>query len=127
MNERKVISIALGLFIVLGLAVPLSAEASLVPLRAGTVVSASENGAWTLVQARDEGGKAFWVYIGVCAVGEGGKIEVLQGRRYDKLKSTFGGADKILKDAYVADLVRINGKDVRSISAHGMPEGCLLL
>ena len=97
------------------------------PMRSGKVVSASDNGTWTLVQADDSEGKMFWVYLGICVISHGGQLDVLEGKRYEKLLSRFDGGEKTLVDTYVATLVRVNGRVVNSSSKHEMPEGCLIL
>ena len=124
-------SIARAAFVLLVLAVfgvaflvP-QAEAGLVPLRSGTVVSKADAGTYTFIKAVDDAGKEFWILTSICTIGEQGRIEVLAGAHYDKLKSEH--LDAVLEDVYTAQLLRIGDQEVTGFGAHGLPTGCVLL
>ena len=127
MTERIVraalVSLALFAF---GALLPASrAAAEIIPLRSGTVVSKADAGAMTFIKAADAAGKEFWILTSICTIGESGKIDVLAGAHYDKLKSTQ--LDSVLEDVYVAQLLRVGDLEVRGFGAHGLPDGCVML
>lgn len=101
------------------------AEAGLLPLRTGTVVSKTDSGAFTFIKAVDEAGKEFWILTSICTIGEKGNIEVLAGAHYDKLKSDQ--LNTILDDVYTAQLLKIGDREVSGFGAHGLPAGCVML
>ncbi|HEY5998532.1 MAG TPA: hypothetical protein VI078_04425 [bacterium] len=100
-------------------------QATIVPMRAGTVVSTTRSGIFTYIKAVDAEGKTFWVLTSLCTVGEGGKIEVLSGTRHDKVKSEHLGM--VLEDLYAAQLLKIGDLEVEGLGAHALPEGCVTL
>ena len=101
------------------------ASAGLIPLRSGTVVSKADAGVLTYIKAVDAAGKEFWILTSICTIGEQGKIDVLAGAHYDKLKSEQ--LNTVLEDVYTAQLLRIGGLEVTGFGAHGLPAGCVLL
>ena len=101
------------------------AAAEIIPLRSGTVVSKSDAGVQTFIKAVDAAGKEFWILTSICTIGEKGKIDVLAGAHYDKLKSDVLGT--VIEDVYVAQLLRIGEMQVTGFGAHGLPDGCVML
>lgn len=95
------------------------------PMRSGKVLSAVHEGVWTLIQAEDDQGKEFWVWTTPCVIGEGGRVEVLTGSHHEKIKSEK--FDRVFEDCYIAWTLRINGKELQGMRAHGMPEGCVVV
>jgi hypothetical protein len=116
-------SLALSAFVVLALA-PRS-SAGLLPLRSGTVIAKKDAGVYTYIKAVDDAGKEFWILTSICTVGENGKIAVMAGAHYDKIKSEH--LDATLEDVYTADLLMIGGQEVTGFGAHGLPSGCMVL
>ena len=115
---------ALCLAIALVMTLSVAAFATLIPLRSGTVVSRVDAGAVSYIKAMDGKEQTFWVVTSICTVGEGGKIEVLAGAHYEKLRND--SIDQTFEDVYTAQLIRINGQDVKGFGAHGLPEGCIV-
>jgi len=100
------------------------AQAAILPLRSGTVVSKMDDGIFTYIKAVDDAGKEFWILTSICTVGEKGKIAVLAGTHYDKLKTELKG---IFEDVYTAQLLKIGDLEVTGFGAHGLPAGCVML
>ena len=101
-----------------------AANAAVVPLRSGTVVSKMDADVFTFVKAVDDAGKQFWVLTSICTIGEKGKIAVLAGAHHDKLKTAQYG---ILEDVYVGDQVRIGDAEVVGFGTHKLPAGCVVM
>jgi hypothetical protein len=99
-------------------------QAMILPLRSGTVVSKMDSGAFTYIKAVDDAGKEFWILTSICTVGEKGKIAVLAGTHYDKLKTEHQG---LIEDVYTAQLLKIGNLEVTGFGAHGLPAGCVML
>jgi hypothetical protein len=110
-----------------GLAVFLAppASAEIVPLRSGSVVSAVDSGPYSFIEAVDAAGKNFWIITTVCTVGEKGKVAVLAGAHYDKIKSEHLG--KVIEDVYTSQLLRVGDLEIPGFAAHGLPAGCVTL
>ena len=109
---------AILLWSVLGIA-----KADLIPLRQGTVVSTTETERFSYISAKDEQGKEFWILTTLCILAEGAKIEVLAGAHYDSVQAL--GLDKMIEDVYTAQLIRVNGKEIKGFGTHGLPDGCI--
>ena len=107
--------------ILLSFSSDLTAESD--PLRSGKVLSTKSVNAITYIRARDEAGKDFWIMTATCTVGKGGKIEVISGFHFDRIRSETLG--KTMKDVYSAYLIRVNGQVIKGLSAHGLPRGCV--
>ena len=99
-------------------------QAAILPLRSGTVVSKTDAGVFTYIKAIDDAGKEFWVLTSICTIGEKGKIAVLAGTHYDKLKTDHQG---IIEDVYTGDQVKIGDIEVIGFGAHRLPAGCVML
>jgi hypothetical protein len=121
--RAALVSLALASFVVLALAPP--SRAGLLPLRSGTVVSKKDAGVYTYIKAVDDAGKEFWILTSICTVGEKGKIAVMAGAHYDKIRSEH--LDATLDDVYTADLLMIGDQEVTGFGAHGLPSGCAVL
>lgn len=118
--------VTLSLFVVGTVFHALRAEAAgIIPLRSGTVVAKTDAGAMTYLKAVDEDGNTFWVVTSICTVGEKGKIDVLTGTHYEKIKSV--DLDRVIEDVYTAQLLMIGDQEVTGFGAHGLPAGCVLL
>lgn len=112
------------LALVVAVAFAATAEAAIVPLRSGSVVSKTDSDVFAFIKAVDDAGKQFWVITSICTIGEKGKIAVLSGTHYDKVKSEQHG---VLEDVYVGDQVKIGDVQVVGFGAHGLPSGCVLM
>ena len=104
-------------------AVACSGEVKSESLREGTVVSTRDVGAVTFILAQDDEEKSFWVMTNLCTVGEGGRVEVLEGTHYPKIRSEDFG--RTLNDVYTAQLVRINGREVKGFGNEKLPANCV--
>lgn len=102
-----------------------AAHAEILPLRSGTVVSKSDAGAFTYIKAVDDAGKEFWILTSICTVGEKGRIHVMAGAHYDKIKTEHLGT--VLEDVYTAQLIKVGDLEVTGFGAHGLPPGCVML
>ena len=117
------ITVAVLAVLAIGFGLLLPAEAKIVPLRSGKVVSTHDTKASTFIEAVDPEGKTFWVLASICVVGQGGTVDVLAGAHYDEVKSEDLG--KTIKDVYTAQLLQINGQEIKGLGAHGLPAGCV--
>ena len=104
---------------------PPRAEAGILPLRSGTVISKTNAGAFTYIKAVDGAGKEFWILTSICTVGEKGRIDILAGAHYDQIKSEH--LNTVLDDVYTAELLKIGDLEVTGFGAHGLPAGCVTL
>jgi hypothetical protein len=93
------------------------------PLRQGEVVSTHDIGAVTFILARDDEDRNFWVMTNICTIGTGGKIEVLRGTHYSRIRSEDLG--RTLNDVYSAQLILINGREVKGFGGEGLPANCV--
>jgi len=93
------------------------------PLRGGVVVETHDIGAVTFILAQDDENRNFWVMTNVCTVGKGGRIEVLRGTHYSRIRSEDLG--RTLNDVYSAQLVLINGREVKGFGSEGLPANCV--
>ena len=125
---KRMAAVALATGVILAFAALVFAPragAGIVPLRSGTVISKTDAGVYTYIKAVDAAGKEFWVLTSICTVGEKGKIAVLAGAHYDKVKSDHLGV--VLEDVYTAQLLKIGELEVTGFGAHGLPQGCVTL
>ena len=100
------------------------AQTTVMPLRSGIVVAKMDADVFTYIKAIDDAGKEFWVLTSICTIGDKGKIAVLAGAHYDKLKTEHQG---IIEDVYAAQLLKIGGLEITGFGAHGLPAGCVQL
>jgi hypothetical protein len=125
LQRPRLIVFTFALLAIIAVAVFASgAQAAILPLRSGTVVSKTDAGQFTYIKAIDDAGKEFWVLTSICTIGEKGKIAVLAGTHYDKLKTDHHG---IIQDVYTGDQVKIGEVEVVGFGAHGLPAGCVML
>lgn len=101
------------------------AQAAIIPLRSGTVISKTDAGGFTYIKAIDDAGKKFWILTTLCVVGEQGRVDVLTGTHYEKVISDH--LDVTLEDVYTAQLLKIGDVEVAGFGAHGLPAGCVVL
>ncbi len=120
-----------GSFLIAGLVLmtvaltAIGARADMVPIRQGTVVSTTGTDGASYIQVKDDAGKEFWVITSKCIVAEGAKLEVMAGGKYEGIKNE--SLDKVFDEAYTAQLIRVNGKEIAGFSAHGLPAGCIII
>lgn len=127
MNRRCVRIMLLEVVVLAAVAIAIftpALQAAIVPLRSGTVISKADAEGFTYIKAVDDAGKEFWVLTTICTVGEKGKIAVLEGAHYDKLKTPNQG---VIDDVYIGQMVRIGEVDVTGFGAHKLPAGCVQL
>ena len=93
------------------------------PLREGVVVETHDIGAVTFILAQDDENRNFWVITNICTVGMGGKIKVLRGTHYSRIRSEDLG--RTLNDAYSAQLILINGREIKGFDNEGLPANCV--
>jgi hypothetical protein len=94
------------------------------PLRSGTVLTKIDVGDVTFVKAVDDTGKEFWVLITICTIGANGKIDVLEGKRHDKMKTKD---DVVMEDVYIGKRVRIGEVEVVGFGPDKLPDGCVVM
>ena len=94
------------------------------PLRSGTVVTKMDVGDFTYVKAVDGAGKEFWVLINICTIGAGGRIDVLAGTRYERMRTKD---QVVMEDVYAGERVRIGDVEVTGFGSHGLPDGCVVM
>jgi len=94
------------------------------PLRSGTVLTKMDVGNFTFIKAVDDAGKQFWVLVSICTIGAGGKIDVLAGTRYERMRTND---QVVMEDVYVGGLVRIGDVEVTGFGAHKLPDGCVVM
>jgi len=125
MISKKQNNQALGLSLILSLVLlaACSGRVDVDALRAGEVVSTRDIGAVTFVLAKDNEGRSFWVMTNLCTIGEGGRIEVLEGTRYPKIRSEDLG--RTLNDVYSARLIRIDGRKIKGFGNEDLPANCI--
>ena len=124
MTTQKKVAISLSLGVLLFVAAACSeTKVEIEAMREGTVVSTRDVGAVTFILAQDDEEKSFWVMTNLCTVGEGGRVEVLEGTHYPKIRSEDLG--RTLNDVYTAQLVRINGREVKGFGNEDLPANCL--
>jgi hypothetical protein len=125
LNRRRTAVVTFVLLVVIAAAIfAAGVRAAIVPLRSGTVVSKMDAGTFTYIKAVDDAGKEFWVLTSICTVGEKGKIAILAGTHYDRLKTEHQGT---IEDVYTAQLLKIGDLEVTGFGAHGLPAGCVQL
>ncbi len=101
------------------------AQAAIVPLRSGTVISKTDVGTFTAIKVMDDAGKKFWILTTLCVVGENARIDVLAGAHYDKVASDLMAT--VLEDVYTAQLLKIGDLEVKGFGTHELPAGCVTL
>jgi hypothetical protein len=124
MRNKTRLTLFITLLVVAALAAGFgTAFATMLPLRGGTVLASTKTPIATYIQAKDDQGKEFWIVTAACTVGQGGKVDVMVGSHYDRIESKT--LNKVLDDAYIAQVIRVQGEELKGFSAHGLPEGCI--
>ena len=125
LQRRRTAAVTLVLLVVIAATVfAAGAQVAPQPLRSGTVITKMDVEDFTFIKAVDDAGKEFWVLITICTIGAKGKIDVLAGTRYNKMKTKD---QVIMEDVYLGQLVRIGDVEVTGFGPDKLPDGCVLM